>query len=59
MTWVVYRKAFDRMPYIWIIKSLQLIRINNKVKAFTKKAMTYCGTLCAYTRKMILLKQMI
>jgi hypothetical protein len=32
------------VPYSWIIKSLELIGINNKVIAFTKKAMTYWRT---------------
>jgi hypothetical protein len=36
-----YQKAFDRVPHSWIIKSLELIRINSKVIAFTKGAMTY------------------
>ena len=29
------------MPHSWVIKSLELIGINKKVLAFTKKAMTY------------------
>jgi hypothetical protein len=41
MAWIDYQKAFDRVPHNWIIKSLQLIGINEKVIAFTKKAMTY------------------
>jgi len=41
MAWIDYKKAFDRVPHSWIIKSLELIWINNKVIAFTKKTMTY------------------
>jgi hypothetical protein len=26
-----YQKAFDREPHSWIIKSLELIGINNKI----------------------------
>jgi len=44
MVWIDYQKAFDRVPHSWIIKSLELIGINNKVIAFTKKAMTYWRT---------------
>jgi len=44
MAWIDYQKAFDRVPHSWIIKSLELIGINNKVIAFTKKAMTYWRT---------------
>jgi hypothetical protein len=31
MTWTDYEKAFDRAPHRWIIKSLQLTAINNKM----------------------------
>jgi len=44
MAWIDYQKAFDRVPHSWIIKSLELIGINYKVIAFTKKAMTYWRT---------------
>jgi hypothetical protein len=40
MAWIDYQKAFDRVSHCWIIKSLELIGINNKVTTFTKKAMT-------------------
>ena len=36
MAWIAYQKAFDRVPHSWIIKSLELIGINNKVISFTK-----------------------
>ena len=29
MAWIDYQKAFDRVPHSWIIKSLELIGINN------------------------------
>ena len=46
-----YQKAFDRVPHSWIIKSLQLIGINNKVKSFTKKVMTYWKTcMCLHAK---------
>jgi len=44
MAWIDYQKAFDRVPHSLIIKSLELIGINNKVTAFTKNAMTYWKT---------------
>jgi len=40
MPWIDYRKAFNRVPHSWIIKSLELIGINNKVISFTKKVMS-------------------
>jgi hypothetical protein len=45
MAWIDYQKAFDRVPHSWIIKSLELIGINNKVIAFTKEVITYWKTL--------------
>jgi len=39
-----YQKVFDRLPHGWIIKSLGLIGINNKVISFTKKVMSYWRT---------------
>jgi len=44
MAWIDYQKAFDTVPHGWIIKSLEVIGINNKVAAFTKKAITYWRT---------------
>ena len=41
ISWIDYQKAFDRVPHSWIIKSLELIGINNAVKSFTKKVMSY------------------
>ena len=44
MAWIDYQKAFERVPHSWIIKSLELIGINNKVVSFTKKVMSYWRT---------------
>jgi len=44
MAWIDYQKAFDRDPHIWIIKSLELIGINNKVILLTKKVVGYWRT---------------
>jgi len=44
MAWIDYQKAFDRVPHSWIIKSLELTGINNKVISFTKKIMSYWRT---------------
>ena len=44
VAWIDYQKAFDRVPHSWIIKSLELIGINNKVISFTKMVMNYWKT---------------
>jgi hypothetical protein len=31
MAWIDYQRAFDSVPHSWIIKSWQLIGINNKI----------------------------
>ena len=41
MAWIDYQKAFDRVPHSWIVKSLELNGINNKIISFTKKVITY------------------
>jgi len=43
MAWMYYYKAFDRVSYSWIIRSLELIGIDNKILSFTKKTMSYWG----------------
>jgi hypothetical protein len=48
-----HQKAVDSVPHSWIIKSLKLIRINNKIIYFTKKAkkaISYWKTsMCLHT----------
>jgi len=39
-----HQKAVDSVPHSWIIKSLNLIGINNKIIYFTKKAISYWKT---------------
>jgi len=51
MAWIDYQKAFHRVPHSWIIKYLELIGINNKVKSFTKKVWLTGKHACAYTQK--------
>jgi hypothetical protein len=48
--WTDYQKASDRVPHSWIIKSLELIGINNKIISFTKKIMSHWRTrMCVHT----------
>ena len=55
MAWIDYQKAFDRVPYSWIIKSQELIGINNKVISFTKKVMNYWKThTCLHTENKLI-----
>jgi len=44
------QKAVDSVPHSWIIKSLKLIGINNKIISFTKKAISSGKTsMCLHT----------
>jgi hypothetical protein len=55
MAWIDYQKAFDRVPHSWIIKSLQLIGINNKVISFTKKVMPHWKTrMCLHAEQKLI-----
>jgi hypothetical protein len=55
MAWVDYKKAFDRVPHSWIIKSLELIGINNKVISFTKKVMPHWRTrMCLHAEQKLI-----
>jgi hypothetical protein len=51
MAWIDYQETFDRVPHSWIIKSLELIVISNKVISFTKKVMSYWRTRMRLHRK--------
>ena len=55
MAWIDQQKAFDRVPCSWIIKSLVLIGINNKVISFTKKVMNYWKTrMCLHAENKLI-----
>jgi hypothetical protein len=55
MAWIDYQKAFDRVPHSWIIKFLELIRINNKVISFTKKVMPHWRTrMCLHAEQKLI-----
>jgi hypothetical protein len=40
MAWIDYQKAFDRVPHSWMIKSLELIGINDKITSYANKIMS-------------------
>jgi len=44
-----YKKDFDSLPHSWIIKSLQLIGINNKIIPFSSNATNYWKTSTCLT----------
>jgi hypothetical protein len=55
MAWIDYQKDFDRVPHIWIIKSLELIEINNKIILFIKKIMGHWRTrMCVHTENKLI-----
>jgi hypothetical protein len=43
MACMYYHKTFDRVSHSWIIKSLELVGINNNIIPFTNKTMSYWG----------------
>ena len=55
MAWVDQQKACDSVPHRWIIKSLGLTGINNKILSFTKKIMSYWQTsMCLHTEQKLI-----
>ena len=55
MAWIDYQKPFDRVPHSCIIKSLELIGINNKVISFTEKDMNYWKTrMCLHAENKLI-----
>jgi hypothetical protein len=45
------QKAFDSVPHSGIIKSFELIGINNKIITFTKKTVSYWRQVCVYIQR--------
>jgi hypothetical protein len=55
MAWIDYQKTCDRVPHSWIIKSLELIGINDKVISFTKKVMPHWRTrMCLHAEQKLI-----
>ena len=55
IAWIDFQKAFDTVPHSWIIKSLELIGITNKVVSFTKKVMNYWKThMCLHAENKLI-----
>jgi hypothetical protein len=55
MAWIDDQKAFDRVPHSWIIKSLELTGINNKIISLTKKIMSHWRTrMCVHTQNKLI-----
>jgi hypothetical protein len=55
MAWIDYQKAFYSVPHSCIIKSLELIEINNKVVSFVKKVMPHWRTrMCLHAEQKLI-----
>lgn len=60
VTRMEYKAFSDRMPYSWVITSLQFIGINNKTIPFTKKNTSYwTNNLHRYTDNKLLEREYI
>ena len=38
MTWIDYKKAYDSVPYSWIVRSLGLVGVATNITSFMEKA---------------------
>ena len=39
MAWIDYKKAYDMVPHLWIIESLDLFRVAKNIKSFLVNSM--------------------
>ena len=44
MTWIDYKKAYNMIPYFWILKSLGLVQVSENIVEFIRKSMKKCNT---------------
>ena len=44
MTWIDYKKAYNMIPYSWILKSLGLVQVSENIVEFIRKSMKNCNT---------------
>ena len=44
INWIDYKKAYDSIPHSWILKSLEMLKINNKTVQFLSKCMEKWNT---------------
>lgn len=40
MAWIDYRKAYDSVPHSWIIKCMDIYKVNQTIKEFIKRSMS-------------------
>lgn len=53
VTWIDYKKAYDSVPHSWLLKSLELLRINDKTIQFLRKAMEVWKTQLTINNQVI------
>ena len=39
MAWIDYKKAYDMVPYSWILESLELVQVSENILKFVKRSM--------------------
>jgi hypothetical protein len=44
VTWIDYKKAYDSVPHTWLLKSLELLKLNARTIKFLKNAMNVWST---------------
>ena len=57
MAWIDYRKAYDMVPYSWIIECLEIFGVARNVEQFTRRSisqwkteLTSCGESLGYVQ---------
>ena len=39
MAWIDYKEAYDMVPHSWILESLELVQMSDKILKFVKRSM--------------------
>ena len=53
MAWIDYKKAYDSVPYSWILNCLSLYKINPRLVTFIKKSTSHWRTIPSANSKLI------
>ena len=51
MAWIEYKKAYDSVPYSWILECLRLYMIDHRLATFIRQSMLYWRTTLSANSK--------
>lgn len=51
MVWIDYQKAYDSVPHQWLVKTLELLKVNGEIITFLNTAMQHYRTTLIYNQE--------